>query len=45
MPEIIFQRSDVFDGGKLIFNIQRDSINYPETNFEYQIASGISKRN
>ena len=41
MPEIIFQKSDILDGGKLISDIQRDSINYSETNFEYQIASCI----
>ena len=45
MSEIIFQKSSVFDGVKLISDVQRHSINYYEPNFECQIASSIFKKN
>ena len=41
----MFQKSGISDGVKLISDIQRQSINYSETNFEYQFASYTFKRN
>ena len=45
VPEIIFQKSGIFDGVKLISDIQRHSIKYSKPNFECQIASCIFKKN
>ena len=41
VPEMIFQ---IFDGVKLIFDIQRHSINYSESNFKFQIPICILKK-
>ena len=44
IPEEIFQESGIFDGVKLISDIQLRSINYSETNFECEIASCMFKK-
>ena len=44
MPEIIFQKSAIFDEVKLISDVQRYSINYSESHFECQNASRIFKK-
>ena len=43
--KIIFQKSSIFDGVKLIFDVQRYSITYSEPNFEFQSARCIVQKN